>query len=79
MLNCIVSVVFVIWKIGRAGLADGLRVQIIPDHLRYKIIDALVVGHTVARRVQEPDIAGPQGGHDVRNADKSLGPEAQRV
>ena len=60
-------------------MQDGLFAQVVLDHLGNEVVNALVVGGAVARRVHDGHVAGAVGAHQVGHADQAVGNKAQGI
>ncbi len=65
--------------VGRRVVQNRLLAEIVADHGGNEIIDGLVVGGAVARRVDDRHIAGSVRGEDSRHADHGIRVERERV
>ena len=63
----------------RRVVEDGLLAEIVLDHLRHEIVDRLVVGRPVARRVDDRDVARTVCGQQAGHADHRIGVERERI
>ena len=79
MLHNIVVVFLEIWKISWGVLQHRVLAKIVFHHLRHKIVDALVVCHTVADGVYQSHVACTVGLHDVWHTKQRRGLKGQRV
>ena len=53
--------------------------EIVLDHLRHEVVDGLVIGRAVARRVDDGHVARAVGGQDTGHADHRIRVEGERV
>ncbi len=60
-------------------MQDGLFAQVVLNHLGHEVVDALIVRRAVARGVDYGNVARTVCAHQVRNADKAVGHEAERI
>ena len=56
-----------------------LFAQVIPNHVGNAGIDALVVGHTGTRCIDQADISHPKGREQSANAQHGIGPKRRRI
>ena len=79
MLQYILVIFLIKWKIGWRIGKNRLFIQIIPDHLRNKIIDSLIICHTIARCIQKCHISFSEDIINMRNSDQRLRFEIHRI
>ena len=66
-------------QVRRRVLENRLLAEVVLDHLGHEVVDALVVRHAVARRVDDRHVARAVGVHQARHTDEALRIERQRV
>ena len=66
-------------QVGRGVVDERLLVEVVVNHGGDEVVDALVVGHAVARRVDDGDVARTVGADEVGHADERVGVEVERV
>ena len=79
MVQHISPILLIEGQIGRGIVQNGRLVQIVFDHLRHEIVNALVIGNAVAGAVQQGDVALAVDVEDMRNADQGFRVEGHGI